>query len=114
MKPLFETDLVERVIAILDESDMAYKDFGLDSHNPNSAENFYKIRFENAQYIEIFADKIRFTIGTVNVTYDVDEEDEFVYDLNDAVSLIKDGKLPMFDPNGDFGVVEDREDCYDD
>lgn len=110
MKPLFETGLVERVLAILDDGDMAYKDFGVDRHDPNIAEAFYKIRFENYAYVEIFADKIRFTIGTVDVAYEVDEEYEFVHDLKDAVSLIKGGKLPKFDLNGGLGVVEDKED----
>ncbi len=110
MKPLFESDLVERVLVILDEANMAYKDFGLDHHEGVEVGDFYKIRFENYAYVEIFADKIRFSLGTVSVNYDVDEEDEFVHDLKDAVSLIKDGKLSKFDLNGGLGVVEDKED----
>ena len=109
MKPLFETDLVERVLAILDEADMAYKDFGLDHHEGAETGDFYKIRFENYGRVGIFADKIRFMIGTVSIDYDVDEENEFVNNLKDAVSLIKDGKLPKFDLNGDWNVVEDKE-----
>ena len=105
MKLLYETELPEKVLAILDEADMAYKDFGVDCHDPNSAEIFYKIRVENYVYVGIFADKLRLMLGTVSVDYDPDEEREFLHDLKDAVSLIRDGKLPKFDLNGSFGVV---------
>lgn len=109
MKPLFESDLVERVLAILDEADMAYKDFGLDHHEGEEVGDFYKIRFENHGRVGIFADKIRFSLGRVSIDYDVDEENDFIKNLKDAVSLFKDGKLPKFDLGGDWDDVEDKE-----
>ena len=109
MKPLYETDLPERVMSIMDNDNFGYKDYGVDTHNGNWPGLYYKIRFENYAYVEITEDKIHFWLGWDIKDYTPNDENIFLNDLKRVVKIFEEEKLPVFDENFNV-IVDDEED----
>ena len=95
--PFYETDIKDRILKKLDDADITYKDFGMESvmeDGASTADVYYHIRFETFNHIEIHRDKFIVYLGVDSEEYDTEEE--FFEVLNEIIDVWKAGYCPEF------------------
>ena len=99
MKPYYDYD-VSYIVDMIEGAGLPYKVIGMSDLGDENRAWAWTVRFDNVNYIEVYADHYVIQLGTYRMTYNTTEE--FVKELGTIMKFVKEnGIVPTVE------VIED-------